>query len=253
MIAYITGSGFYEKAGFTPETHQTRFGEATFLKGEAAGAPCLILPRHGKGHYNLPHQINHRAHLLALKQAGAGAIVSLTVCGITDPAWELARPIVATDLYFPDNRLGNGQTCTLFNDPGEAGRGHLLASTLFHTVLSQVVAGAFKSPSLVGTYGCVPGPRFNTESEVRALQGCGVSFLSQTCGPEAVLANELELPYALAGFGIDYANGVVDAPTPVDLLNANLSAAKHAFEALIEALREPEEGFKFQNFVYRFD
>lgn len=253
MIAYITGSGFYEKEGFTEETIDTRFGAVSLLKGQAADAPCIILPRHGKGHLYLPHQINHRANLLALKQAGATALVSLSVCGITDATWELARPILATDLYFPDNRLGDGQTCTVFNDPGEAGRGHLLASTLFHPELMQAIASASMSKPLEGTYGQVPGPRFNTQTEIRALQSCGVSFISQTCGPEAVLANELEMPYALAGFGIDYANGVVEAPTPVELLNENLRAAKHAFDRLIESLREPDEGCAFQNFVYRFD
>lgn len=253
MIAYITGSGFYEKEGFVGEVFDTRFGAVSLLKGEAAGAPCIILPRHGKGHHYLPHQINHRANLLALKQAEATAIVSLSVCGITNPAWGLAKPIVASDLFFPDNRLGDGQICTLFHEPGEPGRGHLLASTLFNSELSQALASGFQSQPLEGIYGYVPGPRFNTKSEIRALQQLDISFISQTCGPEAVLANELELPYALAGFGIDYANGVVDTPTPVELLNENLTKSKHAFDALIEALQEPKEGFAFQNFVYRFD
>jgi len=253
MIAYITGSGFYDKEGFTGETVETPLGEVSLLRGQVAGTPCIILPRHGRGHHYLPHQINYRANLLALKQAGASAIVSFSVCGVTNPHWELAQLMVASDLFFPDNRLGDGQVCTLFTEPGEAGRGHLLAESLFHSGLLKSVASLFPTPPLAGTYGSVPGPRFNTQSEIRALQVAGVSFISQTCGPEAVLANELELPYALAGFGIDYANGVVDTPTPVERLNENLKAAKRAFEAIIDALREPEEGWAFQNFVYRFD
>lgn len=96
------------------------------------------------------------------------------------------------------------------------------------------------------------GPRLNTKSEIRALRAAGVDFISQTCGPEAVLANELELPYALAAFGVDHANGAVTPPTPPEVLKANLNAATQTFRSLIETLVEPAEGFKFANFVYRF-
>lgn len=253
MIAYITGSGFYDKDGFTEKSVSTRFGTVTLLLGQSAGAPCILLPRHGKGHRNLPHQINHRAHLLALKEAGATAVISLSVCGIIDPAWELARPILATDLLFSENRLGNGETCTIFDQPAAPGRGHLLASTLFNSGLSEILTDTLSEPPLAGVYGHVPGPRFNTRSEIRALQASSVSFISQTCGPEAVLANELELPYALLGFGIDFANGVTPIPTPVEELNHNLQTAKHVFNTLIDTLREPSGGFSFENFVYRFD
>lgn len=257
MIAFITGSGFYDLPGFASQRTPTRFGEAQYLQGAIAGTPLLLLPRHGAGHAHLPHQINHRANLVALKKAGATAVVSLSVCGALEPTIKLGAPLLATDVYYPDNRLGNGTTCTIFNEPGESGRGHLLAGNLLHTALSRalnkLILELTEAPAQAGVYGQVNGPRFNTKAEIAALRHAGVSFISQTCGPEAVLANELELPYAMVGFAVDYANGVMTTPTPVDTLQANLGASKKFFERLVREMTEPAGGFSFENFVYRFD
>lgn len=85
------------------------------------------------------------------------------------------------------------------------------------------------------------------------MRTAGADFLSQTCGPEAVLANECELPYALAGFGIDYANGVREEPTPVEVLNENLAKSGEVFASLIRTLASEPPEFRFTNFVYRFE
>lgn len=255
MLAYITGSGFYDHPAFVPVEVFTRFGVVTLYRGDINGRPTLLLPRHGKGHRDLPHHIHHRAHLSALKQTGATSVISCSVCGLLRADWPLATPLLASDMYFPDNRLGDGSACTLFTEPGESGRGHLLAGSFFHaSLVEKIEASISTNPSpLRGTYAHVPGPRFNTRTEIRALQTAGCDFLSQTCGPEAVLANELELPYALLGFGIDYANGVSKTPTPVETLNENLVKAKTVFTSLIETFSPPENEFAFENFVYRFE
>jgi len=255
MLAYITGSGFYDHPAFEPEQVRTRFGDVTLYRGILKERTVLLLPRHGAGHRALPHQINHRANLLALKEAGATAVISTSVCGLLRADWPLATPLLADDLYFPDNRLGDGSACTLFTEPGEPGRGHLLAGSLFHKGLLKAIHSSLvtRHSPFSGTYAHVPGPRFNTRTEILALQSAGCDFLSQTCGPEAVLANELELPYALVGFGIDYANGVREEPTPVEVLNQNLAKAKTVFMDLMNDLVLSEDGFAFENFVYRFE
>ncbi len=256
MIAFITGSGFYERDGFSPSELPTRHGPAQFLLGTIGEQKVVILPRHGVGHAYLPHQINHRANLLALKELGVRAIVSCTVCGIIHPDWEIGTPLVAEDLSFPENRLGDGSTCTIFDQPGEPGRGHLLASSFFHSKLSENIRNFFESDGgkfFSGCYAHGNGPRFNSATEINAMRSIGADFLSQTCGPEAVLANELEIPYALAGFGVDFANGVKETPTPIEVLQTNLKRAKEVFTALIENLSRSGESFAFENFVYRFD
>lgn len=255
MISYIVGSGFYDQPGFTSAEVATRYGSVKIWHGTAAGRPVMLLSRHGPGHQRLSNHLNHRANLLALKQAGATAVVSCSVCGVLRNDWPIGQPLLASELYFPSNRLTGGELCTVFDQPGEPGRGHLIANSLLDATLSAAVDQAWRQAGLTartGVYGQVDGPRLNTKSEIRALQAAGVDFISQTCGPEAVLANELELPYALAAFGVDHANGVVDPPTPPAVLGANLTEGTKAFRRLIEQLTEPSEGFAFSNFVYRF-
>lgn len=256
-IGYITGSGFYDLPEFNAQIVETRFGPAHLLRGSVANQSVLILPRHLPGHVYLPHQINHRANLLALREAGAEAIVSCSVCGVINPDWHLGTPFLASDLYYPDNRLGDGSICTIFTEPGEVGRGHLLPNSFFNKSLNVRIRKVLTSVGTKPNEGCyahVPGPRFDSRSEIAALRSSGIDFLSQTCGPEAILANELELPYALLGFGVDYANGVVLERTPVETLRTNLARGKACFESLIQSLSATEEAPPvFENFIYRFE
>lgn len=255
MIGYLVGSGFYDQPGFTATEVATRHGGATVLLGETASGRVALISRHGPGHQRLSNHVNHRANLLALKQVGVSAVVSCSVCGVLRDNWPIGRPLLANEVYFPVNRLPNGEVCTVFDQPGEPGRGHLIAGSLIDGRLSSSIAGVWHRlglDCLEGIYGHVDGPRLNTKPEIRALNAAGVDFISQTCGPEAVLANELELPYALAAFGVDHANGVVNPPTSPEILGTNLSAGTKAFRLLVESLVEPPDGFKFVNFVYRF-
>ena len=256
MIAFITGSGFYDLPGLSPQEVETRFGSARVLTGKLNGDSVLVLPRHGNGHRFLPHQIPYRANIAALKKCGATAIVSCSVCGVVCSEWRPGTAFVADDLWFPENRLGDGTACSMFDQPGEPGRGHLLASTFFHAGLSAEVRNHFLKALGACESGCyahVNGPRFNSAAEIRALRTAGVDFLSQTCGPEAVLANECELPFALAGFGVDFANGVADKPTPVDELTVNLERSREAFAGLIQVLASNWHDLPFEQFVYRFE
>jgi len=252
MLAFITGSGFYEHDELETLNVSTSFGEVALLKGVIGGREILMLSRHGSGHKQLPHHINHRANLAALKQAGVTAVISCSVCGILNADWDLGTPLGTNDIYFPENRLGDGSACSMFTTPGETGRGHLLAGSLLNSELGVAIQ-KLSQATPQGVYGQVLGPRFNTKSEIKSLQASGVEFISQTCGPEAVLANELELPYALSAFGIDYANGVSNTPTPLEILQGNLEKSKSWFMRLMENLQEPEKGFSFENFIYRFD
>jgi 5'-methylthioadenosine phosphorylase len=101
-------------------------------------------------------------------------------------------------------------------------------------------------------YAHVNGPRFNTKPEIRALQA-HASFVSQTAGPEVVLAGELEIPIALLGIGVDYANGVSDLPTPIEVLRLNLINSKGVFLSILEKLIDNFKEPRFSGFIYRFD
>jgi purine nucleoside phosphorylase len=86
-----------------------------------------------------------------------------------------------------------------------------------------------------GCYGHVDGPRFNTRTEIRMLQNCGVTVVSQTAGPETVLAGEAEIPYALLGYATDYANGVKAEATPVEELIRLIGASGETFASTLAA------------------
>src|SRR5207248_10104025 len=106
-----------------------------------------------------------------------------------------------------------------------------------------------------GCYGHVDGPRFNTRAEIRSLAAAGVTAVSQTAGPETVLAGEAELPYALLGYATDYANGVKEKATPVAELLRLIGASGEVFGAVLaEALPLlTEREVRSPGVIYRFE
>src|SRR4029079_2961912 len=182
----------------------------------------LHVARHGEGHCRLSSQVTHRANIAALRAKGADAILAVTVCGALDPDLALGTLIVFDDLHYLSNRLPDGSLCTLHTEPGAPGRGHwVFEDSCSPPLRGALVAGARVAGLEVrdgGTYGHVDGPRFNTRAEIRMLAQCGVTAVSQTGGPETVLAGEAGIPYALIGYATDYANGVQDEATPVSEL-----------------------------------
>lgn len=249
-IGIITGSGLYDLSFLKDrqiEKVDTPFGSADVALGKLGGIEAAAIARHGEGHRLLPNMINHRANMMALKMLGAYAVYATSVVGALSLDVPLASAILFEDLYFPENRLPNGELCTVFTLPGEAGRGHYIFDRPFSEEMRKAAADAARelgiSVVVGGAYGHVNGPRFNSRAEIKQLQSAGVIAVSQTSGPEAVLAGELEMAYQLIGFAVDYANGVSSAPTPIEELNANLEASKLLFPKLIErALRKLDRG-----------
>src|SRR5438034_4287699 len=241
-IGIVTGSGTYALPGFEgdPRDVQTRFGPARVSAGTFAGAEVLHVSRHGEGHARLSSAVTHQANVSALKELGASAILAVTVCGAADPSIELGSLIVFDDLHFLANRLPDGSLCTLHTEPGMAGRGHWIFDRPFapalRTALLESAAESGQPARDGGCYGHVDGPRFNTRTEIRMLANAGVTAVSQTAGPETVLAGEAEIPYAMLGYATDYANGVkADAPTPVEELVRLVGESTATFAAVLAA------------------
>ena len=212
-VGIITGSGIYE----FPGERESRVVESRFGKAEVSifrAGPWTVgsISRHQKNHRHLPHTIPHQANIVALEQLGARAVLATTVVGAIDPGVHLGRPILFDDLFFPTNLLPNGAECTIFTEPGDPVRGHLIWNEPFAPRLRrklEFAAGDLGLKTTVGgVYGHTNGPRFESRAEIRWLAAAGVTAVSQTCGPEAVLSGELELPYALVGFPVNYATGI---------------------------------------------
>ena len=123
-IGIITGSGTYALAGLeaaAPREVATSFGPALVSEGRLGEADVVHVSRHQEGHRLLSSAVTHQANLAALRDAGAGAILAVTVCGALDPALELGSLVVFDDLHFPSNRLPDGSLCTLHTEPGAPG------------------------------------------------------------------------------------------------------------------------------------
>ena len=261
-IGIITGSGTYALPGFSgasPSPVATRWGEALVTRGELAGIEVLHVSRHGEGHRRLSNQVAHRANIAALASLGADAVIGVTVCGAVDPSVELGSLACFDDLHFVGNRLGNGELCTFFVEPGDRERGHWIFEGPFSEPLRQALLDGAREAGVPirdrGVYGHVDGPRFNTRAEIRGLAACGVTHVSQTGGPEAVLCGEAELPYALLGYATDYANGVAEETTPVQTLLDMMAASTATFAAVLTAAVPLAAGADLTpaGTVYRFE
>ena len=260
-IGIITGSGTYALPGFegsAPEPVATPWGEALVSRGALAGVDVAHVSRHGVGHVRLSNHVTHRANIGALAEIGVDAVLAVTVCGAVDPGVELGSLICFDDLHFPVNRLPDGSLCTFFSEPGDPRRGHWIYEDPYAPPLRAALLEAGARAGLQvrdgGCYGHVDGPRFNTKAEIRGLAAAGVTAVSQTAGPETVLAGEAELPFALVGYATDYANGVQAEATPIERLLDLIAASTDAFASLLATALPLIEGAAAApvGVVYRF-
>ena len=241
-VGVITGTGTYELDAVTAE-----------------GIEVVHVSRHEAGHRRLSNHVDHRGNIERLRAAAVDAIVAVTVCGAVDPSVPLGSLIVFDDLHFLVNRLPNGEICTLHDTPGDRERGHWIYEGPFAEGVRQALLAGAREAGVPardgGCYGHVDGPRFNTRAEIRSLALAGVTAVSQTAGPETVLAGEAEIPYALLGYATDYANGVSSEPTPVDELVRLIGASGATFQsALAKALPAlASADLTPPGTIYRFD
>jgi purine nucleoside phosphorylase len=219
-VGVITGTGTYE-----------------LDSALAGGIEVVHVSRHEPGHPRLSNHVDHRGNIERLRAAEVGAIVAVTVCGAVDPTVPLGSLIVFDDLHFLANRLPDGSLCTLHDTPGDPERGHWIFERPFAEGVRQALLAGSREAGVPardgGCYGHVDGPRFNTRAEIRSLALAGVTAVSQTAGPETVLAGEAEIPYALIGYATDYANGVTADPTPVDELVRLIGASGEVFRSVL--------------------
>jgi purine nucleoside phosphorylase len=260
-LGVITGSGTYSLPGFEgtgPDVVNTEWGEAYVSAGRFAGVDVLHVSRHGEGHVRLSNHVTHRANIAALKARGAAGVVAVTVCGAVDPTVELGSLICFDDVHFLTNRLADGSLCTFYDRAGDPRRGHWIFEDPYSPPLrTALLEGAAEAGLTIrdgGCYGHVDGPRFNTKAEIRGLAAAGVTAVSQTAGPETVLAGEAELPFALVGYATDYANGVRPEPTPVATLLELIAASTESFSRLLGAAvpKVDEAALAPAGIVYRF-
>jgi 5'-methylthioadenosine phosphorylase len=211
-IGVIGGSGLYEIEGLTGvrrERLTTPFGAPSdeYVVGELGDVRLVFLPRHGRGHRILPHEINFRANIHGLKQLGVTAVISISAVGSMR---EDIRPgdLVVVDQFF-DRTWGRPQSFF-----GDGVAGHIpFADPICPRMNSRLLdaaraaAGAAGAGAHVhhgGTYLVINGPQFSTRAESRIFRSWGVDVIGMTNLPEARLAREAGLCYATIALATDY-------------------------------------------------
>ena len=250
MLAIIGGTGLYELPGMSIDEAldaPTPFGVPSGIvqRGRLHGVPLLFLARHGKGHRFLPHEVNYRANVYALKRAGATQILGFSAVG------SLAEHVAPGHLAMPEQYFDwtRGTRERSFFGGGVAA--HVSTAEPVSRALVDAVAAAAVGLGLTlhrgVTYACVEGPRLGTRAESHFLRKAGCHLVGMTNVPEVFLAREAQMGYATVGIVTDY-DCWMDDPSRhasvaaiLELYAKTLDGAKRLLEALVtRGLPSPE-------------
>jgi 5'-methylthioadenosine phosphorylase len=205
-IGIIGGSGLYELDELEDAQWiavDTPWGPPSdeLLIGRVAGIRFVFLPRHGRGHRVPPSQVNAQANIDALKRAGCTDVLAISAVGSLREELAPGR-FVAVD-QFIDRTVARPSS---FFGPGLVA--HVSMADPVCPRLSELGAAAAEAAGASiargGTYLAMEGPQFSSRAESHMYRAWGADVIGMTAMPEAKLAREAELPYALVGMVTDY-------------------------------------------------
>ncbi|WP_133366609.1 S-methyl-5'-thioadenosine phosphorylase [Qipengyuania sediminis] len=245
VIGVIGGSGLYTLPGLEDAQWiavRSPFGTPSdeILCGRLGEVQVRFLPRHGRGHRLPPHAIDARANVDALKRAGCTDILAIAAVGSLSDALPPGR-FVAVDQFIDATR---GRDASFFGAGFVAHVG--FAEPTCPRLTAMAAAAVRESGGEVtasGTYVAIEGPALSTRAESRLYAQWGGDVVGMTALPEAKLAREAELPYALLAMVSDR-DGVAaaDIERLVAQMHANAALARTAIARLLAGLpawREP--------------
>ncbi|MFC1464282.1 MAG: S-methyl-5'-thioadenosine phosphorylase [Candidatus Brachytrichaceae bacterium NZ_4S206] len=239
-LAVIGGSGLYAMPGLTDVeevTVTTPFGDPSdaIVIGTYHGCRIAFLPRHGRGHRYNPSEVPYRANIWALKSLGVKHVVSVSACG------SLREHLRPRDIVVPDQLFDftKGKRAYSFFEGGMVG--HVSVGEPFSKSLSAALAKAVRDAGGTvhegGVFITIEGPRFSTKAESRVFRAWGCDIIGMTACPEAFLAREAELDFAIMAHVTDYdvwheEEGEVTVDMVIQRLNDNLALAQRAIANL---------------------
>lgn len=240
-IGIIGGSGLYQIEGFSnPQEHQvdTPFGPPSdvIMGGEVGGRRVFFLPRHGLGHRLLPHELNHRANIYALRSLNVRWIISVTAVGSLQEKYAPRDVVLPSQFY---DRTSQRAEHTFF---GNGIAAHITFAEPICTALRNLLADAARSLGMRihngGIYVNMDGPAFSTRAESDLNRHHGFDVIGMTNLPEAKLAREAEIALATMAMITDYdcwkvEEEPVSAQTVIEHLLANAETAKKVLAAVI--------------------
>jgi len=206
-LAVIGGSGLYSipiLKDVSVKNVTTPFGEPSspVVLGTLAGRRVAFLARHGVNHSIPPHRVNYRANIYALKSLGVRFVAAVSACG------SLREDYVPGNVVIPDQLFDftHVRARSFFDEPGLVA--HVSVAEPFCNAFGKQLFKACKTAKAKvhygGSYITVEGPRFSTRSESNNFRSWGHSIIGMTTSPEAFLAREAELCYAVMAHVTDY-------------------------------------------------
>ncbi len=204
-IGIIGGSGLYSlfENNITFKNIDTSFGKPSseYAIGTIYDKEVIFLPRHGKNHEYLPHEVNYKANIYGMKKLGVSKIISISAVGSLKEELK-PRDVVVVDQFFdrtskrPQTFFGNGLVAHVaFGDP--------VCSSLRKMIINTLT-GMNANFHATGTYVNMEGPQFSTRAESNFYRNQGFDIIGMTNLSEARLAREAEICYASLSFVTDY-------------------------------------------------
>jgi 5'-methylthioadenosine phosphorylase len=242
-IGIIGGSGLYRMEGLSnveERSFSTPFGEPSdnVLIGTIDDVPVAFLARHGRGHVLMPSEVNYRANIYALKSLGVEQVISVSACGSLREHLHPGEVVIPYQLFdFTKKR-----DYTFF---GEGLVAHIGIADPFcyrlSALLGDALEGAGGTVHRGGRFITSEGPRFSTKGESFTYRAWGMDIIGMTTSPEAFLAREAEMCYAVMGHVTDYdvwheTEEQVNVEMLLATLHANTELAQDAVRTLVPRL-----------------
>ena len=252
MLAVIGGTGLSEMTGFestgrkrlhTPFADRRGWVELLQYRNNT----LAFLLRHGKNHVIPPHKVNYRANLWALHQLGVTQIVAVNAVG------GIHESLAPGCFAIPDQIIDYtyGRSNTFFEEDLESVT-HIdftypFTETLRQALLESVNAAnkASSEPRLItdgGVYGCTQGPRLETAAEVSKLKRDGCDLLGMTAMPEAALARELGMDYAMLALSVNRAAGLFEGEIRMEDITAVVEDGMEFVVSVLQSLVQNQAG-----------
>ncbi len=206
-IGVIGGSGVYQLEGIeVVKEHDidTPFGRPSskVIEAKLNGSTCFFLPRHGVGHTILPHEVNYRANIFAMKSLGVEYIVSVSAVGSLKEELPPTKFVLVDQ--FIDWTKGKRER-TFF---GEGLVAHVSTAEPIDLKLQEIIEASLKETKIDyskgGSYLCIEGPQFSSKAESNIYRSFGASVIGMTNVPESYLAKEAGIAYATVAMVTDY-------------------------------------------------
>lgn len=242
MLAIIGGSGL-ARLSVLEVTHRqvvrTPYGDPScaLTFGLVGGRNVVFIARHGYGHSLAPHEINFRANIWALKQQNIKGIIAIGAVGGIRPDMKPGAIVLPDDLI--DYTWGREHT---FFEGLDKPVVHVDFTHPYCPDLRARLLAAAQAEQVDvtdgGVYACTQGPRLESAAEIKRLERDGADLVGMTGMPEAALARELDLPYAMLTVVANYAAGRGDSAHKVDFSGATsvLDASLRSVERILQRM-----------------